>query len=452
LAREPGERKYHMTQVSPGRDSRNSEQPAKKAKAGKSKATAVATEQSGPVTKTAAPTTTKPACKGWTRERWRRHKERKRGHRSKNTTPATAPLTPTTDPVLAEHAAAIRQLGKRVVADVVEIGRRLSECKRICGHGNWLPWLNREFGWEETTAQRFMRVHALAQSKSGNLPDLPVSAIYLLAAPSTPEPARAEIIKRAKDGEPVSVADVKQTIDIAKGRKQPAKKKVRPKRERATIEVCTPNPDGSYSRRAATEEESAALMDASCRAIEQSGVGCGTSELLSNPIAAAWRGANAHERDVFVRHWAADVRQGLKEIEDADAAARPAEGNGDGAGAHWWRLPRKSVATPAGSNGGTTSPRSTATSTETSAETSATAALTRRERREIMREAFTRVGRLLVEVNPDVAREVRTLLWNYYDHADDLVGAIDRAMGIEEDSDADAAQASADMPPREARR
>ena len=47
---------------------------------------------------------------------------------------------------LAEHVTAIRQLGKRVVADVAEIGRRLFECKRICGHGNWLPWLEREFG------------------------------------------------------------------------------------------------------------------------------------------------------------------------------------------------------------------------------------------------------------------------------------------------------------------
>jgi DUF3102 family protein len=134
----------------------------------------------------------------------------------------------TTDPVLAEHVAAIRQLGKRVVADVVEIGRRLSECKRICGHGNWLPWLDREFGWTEKTAERFMSVHALA-GKSDNLSnlDLPISGLYLLAAPSTPKEARDAIIERVQGGEPVSVAEVKQTIDAAKGRKQRAKKKAR---------------------------------------------------------------------------------------------------------------------------------------------------------------------------------------------------------------------------------
>ena len=55
------------------------------------------------------------------------------------------------DPVpLAEHAAEICRLGKRVVADIIEIGRRLTKCKRICGHGNFLPWLDREFGWSGT--------------------------------------------------------------------------------------------------------------------------------------------------------------------------------------------------------------------------------------------------------------------------------------------------------------
>src|SRR5262249_50444750 len=94
-------------------------------------------------------------------------------------------------PVLAEHAEAIRKIGKRMADDIIEIGRRLTECKRICGHGNWLPWLDREFGWEETTARRFMSVYEL-EGKSGNLQDLslPVSGIYLLAKPSTPEIVR----------------------------------------------------------------------------------------------------------------------------------------------------------------------------------------------------------------------------------------------------------------------
>ena len=118
------------------------------------------------------------------------------------------------DPVLAEHVAEIRRLGKRVVGDVVEIGRRLTECKEIVGHGRWLGWLNAEFGWSDRTALNFMRVYAMA-TKSENFSDLnlPVSALYLLAAPSTPGTAQTAIFDRAKAGDVIKIADVKKAIE-----------------------------------------------------------------------------------------------------------------------------------------------------------------------------------------------------------------------------------------------
>src|SRR6516165_2822122 len=75
------------------------------------------------------------------------------------------------DRVLAENAEEIRKLGKRAVGDVIEIGRRLTEMKKICGHGNWLPWLQREFGWTNRQALNYMRVHKLSL-KSENFSDL----------------------------------------------------------------------------------------------------------------------------------------------------------------------------------------------------------------------------------------------------------------------------------------
>jgi hypothetical protein len=116
-------------------------------------------------------------------------------------------------PVLAEHAEAIRHLGKQMVADAIEIGLRLSECKQLLGHGNWLPWLDHEFQWSERTALNFMRIHELSL-KSANVADLdlPASALYLLAAPSTPEAVRADILARADAGEAFSVADVRRAI------------------------------------------------------------------------------------------------------------------------------------------------------------------------------------------------------------------------------------------------
>jgi hypothetical protein len=86
----------------------------------------------------------------------------------------------------------------------------LTESKKLCGHGNWLPWLEREFGWEDRTALNFMQVHAMV-GKSEKFADLslPVSGLYLLAAPSTPEEVRDEVAIRAAAGEKITVADVR---------------------------------------------------------------------------------------------------------------------------------------------------------------------------------------------------------------------------------------------------
>jgi hypothetical protein len=110
------------------------------------------------------------------------------------------------DVALAEHAAVIRALGKRVVGDVIEIGRRLAQCKEIAGHGGWLPWLDREFGWSVDTAQRYMQVADFAKNRNLRNLELPVSGLYLLAAPSTPEEARAAIVERAEKGETLTLA------------------------------------------------------------------------------------------------------------------------------------------------------------------------------------------------------------------------------------------------------
>jgi Protein of unknown function (DUF3102)/ParB-like nuclease domain len=120
--------------------------------------------------------------------------------------------------ILAQNAEVIRALGKRVVGDIIEIGRRLSECKELCGHGNWLPWLKREFGWGDDTALNYMRCADLAISRNFRDLSIPVSGLYLLAAPSTPEEARQEVIERVENGERLSVKDVKELIDEARNK------------------------------------------------------------------------------------------------------------------------------------------------------------------------------------------------------------------------------------------
>jgi hypothetical protein len=129
----------------------------------------------------------------------------------------------TTENDLAGHAEAIRVLGKRMARDVVEIGRRLTICKDLAGHGNWKSWLEAEFGWSQQTATRFMDVHAmfakfdkLSNLNSDNDMNIPLSGLYMLAKPNTPDEARDAVLDRAANGERLSFADVKKMIDDAR--------------------------------------------------------------------------------------------------------------------------------------------------------------------------------------------------------------------------------------------
>jgi hypothetical protein len=54
-------------------------------------------------------------------------------------TTVSSPADLSVEIALAEHAAVIRALGKRVIGDVIEMGRRLSDAKKIACHGGWLP-------------------------------------------------------------------------------------------------------------------------------------------------------------------------------------------------------------------------------------------------------------------------------------------------------------------------
>jgi Protein of unknown function (DUF3102) len=117
------------------------------------------------------------------------------------------------DAFLAETASAIRKLAKNVVRDVVQIGGLLIEAKARCGHGNWLPWLKREFDWSERTARRFTGVYEMAKTANvSDLESLEISALYQLAAPSTPESVRDDVFARVRAGEALTLSDVRHAV------------------------------------------------------------------------------------------------------------------------------------------------------------------------------------------------------------------------------------------------
>jgi hypothetical protein len=91
--------------------------------------------------------------------------------------------------------------------DIVEIGRDLAEQKERLGHGNFLKWIDTEFGMSERTAQNFMNV-SITFGETANFAVLPKSVLYALSAPSMPPEVRDQTIAEAEAGNTVTVETV----------------------------------------------------------------------------------------------------------------------------------------------------------------------------------------------------------------------------------------------------
>ncbi len=124
------------------------------------------------------------------------------------------------------RAERIRLRMKRTAEDIVEIGRELTEAKAELGHGNFDNWIKQEFEMSKPTALRFMRVYENFGSKNVNLTHLSVSALYLLAESSTPEPVVQEVIARTEQGETLTVAQVKSLKMQLKAKEDVAKAEI----------------------------------------------------------------------------------------------------------------------------------------------------------------------------------------------------------------------------------
>jgi hypothetical protein len=95
---------------------------------------------------------------------------------------------------LAVHAERIRVNCKRIKADFIDTGERLAACKEHLGRAKFMLWVEQEFGWSEDTAERLIAVAAMKE-RFPQIAEMsiPVSALYMLAKPSTPEPARIAV-------------------------------------------------------------------------------------------------------------------------------------------------------------------------------------------------------------------------------------------------------------------
>lgn len=114
-----------------------------------------------------------------------------------------------------EKAAAARASAERIrgrmqlaAESIIEVGRELIDQKKALGHGNFLPWIEAEFGMSSDTAQNLMRISGEYGSNAEHVRHLSYRALIALSAPSTPHAVREEVIDRASKGEKVTAREV----------------------------------------------------------------------------------------------------------------------------------------------------------------------------------------------------------------------------------------------------
>lgn len=114
------------------------------------------------------------------------------------------------DKAASARAAAERIRGRMQLAaeSIIEVGRELIEQKKALGHGNFLPWIESEFGMSERVAQNYMRVCNEFGSNTKPVSDLNFKALLALSY-AQPE-VREQVEERASKGEKVTAAEIEK--------------------------------------------------------------------------------------------------------------------------------------------------------------------------------------------------------------------------------------------------
>ena len=133
-----------------------------------------------------------------------------------------------------------------MTANIVEIGRELRAVKQRLEHGQFINWVEAACKLSARTAQLMMKAADWAEGKDEIVAHLEPTAIYLLAAPSTPDSIRREVLSGLEQGQSPSPRLIKDMIRAAKERKQPP-------RERTTQATDPAQLQGAQSDRTQTE-------------------------------------------------------------------------------------------------------------------------------------------------------------------------------------------------------
>ncbi|MFN6559094.1 MAG: DUF3102 domain-containing protein [Nostoc sp. ChiSLP01] len=121
--------------------------------------------------------------------------------------------------VIQQRTGEIKERLRRSAQDIWEIGEKLAQVRSHLKHGQFETWLKAEFGWSRRTAYNFINVYeTLAERANFAQIDIATSALYLLAAPSTPQNVRDEFLQRAHEGQTITYKNIRQVIEEEKSK------------------------------------------------------------------------------------------------------------------------------------------------------------------------------------------------------------------------------------------
>jgi hypothetical protein len=110
-----------------------------------------------------------------------------------------------------EVRAVAERIHKRTTVAVIENGRDLLAVREMPEmKGRFVAWLKAEFNLSEGTAYNMMQAAENLGDRFVTITNIGPSALYALAAPSTPETVRQEIESRAAAGEKITVVEVER--------------------------------------------------------------------------------------------------------------------------------------------------------------------------------------------------------------------------------------------------
>lgn len=116
---------------------------------------------------------------------------------------------------LKQRADRINERTRRMAQDAWENGREFYEAQQELaqhGYGCFVAWAESETGYKKSSVYRMIDVYQRIDFPNLGKTEIAASALYLLAAPSTPEPARQEAIARAQNGETITHSTAKEIV------------------------------------------------------------------------------------------------------------------------------------------------------------------------------------------------------------------------------------------------